>query len=97
MSEDSVFQGIHIVKIPLWIWILLKFQKSYVSADIVENGSLKHTYATYGKKIFGKLYIVKSEHYVNGKLVSRVKLKRIEEYPYMHGASIRYQSIDELI
>lgn len=97
MNDDSVFKAINVKKISLWIWILLKFKKSHIGTDSFELGKDKHIYVTYAKKVFGKIYITKTEHYVNGKLCNSVKLKRIKEYPITRGASIRYQSIDELI
>lgn len=97
MNDDKVFSVAHIVKIPLYIWILLKFKKSHIGTDSFELGKDKHAYVTYAKKIFGKIYIIKTEHYVNGKLCDYVKLKRIEEYPNIRGMSVRYMSIDELI
>jgi len=97
MNDDKVFSTAHIVKIPLYIWILLKFKKSHIGADIFELGKDKHVYATYAKELFGEIYIMKTEHYVNGKLCDYVKLKRIEEYPNIRGASMSYQSMDELI
>lgn len=97
MNNDKVFSTAYIVKIPLYIWILLKFKKTYVNSDVFEFCKDKHTYTTYAKKIFGKIYIMKTEHYINGILHDRVELKRIEEYPNIRGVSIRYISTDELI
>ena len=95
--NDKVLNTAHIVKIPLYIWILLKFKKSHINADIFELGKDRHIYVTYAKKIFGELYIMKTEHYVNGILRDYVKLKRIEEYPNIRGLSVRYMSMDESI
>ena len=95
--NDKVFSTAHIVKIPLYIWILLKLKKSYVNADVFELNKDMHIYASYAKKIFGKIYIMKTEHYVNGILRDYAKLKRIEEYPNIRGASVQYMSTDELI
>ena len=97
MSDGRVFNVVHIVKIPLYIWILLKLKKSHIGTDTFELGENKHTYVTYAKKIFGEIYIMKTEHYVNEILRDYVKLKRIESYPKIHGMSVRYMSMDELI
>ena len=97
MNDDKVFSTAHIVKIPLYIWILLKFKKNHIGTDSFEFGKDRHTYVTYTKKIFGEIYIMKTEHYVNGILRDYVKLKRIESYQKIHGLSVRYMSMDELI
>lgn len=95
--NDKVFEAVYIKKFPLSLWIILKFKKSHFCCDVTNINGKEYKYITIMKKAFGKLYVMENSYYIDGVLKSHSKLKRIEEYPNIRGASMSYQSMDELI
>ena len=66
--------------IPLWKWILLCIVPTHIGFD-EERNILTITHV---KKLFGELYVWRSETYYNGKLIRFSQLKRKEEIIAMH-------------
>ena len=79
IPTGKVFECTHIRSIPLRTWILLKFKKSLKHYDCYVYNNENHTTVIYAKSLFKELYIMKEEHYIDGKLVYSEKLKRVEE------------------
>lgn len=66
-------------KIPLILWLMLKFKKTIISED-VEYDTDEWKSVVYAKILFGKVYVLKNEMYKNGIWWSTSKLKRKEFY-----------------
>lgn len=79
IPNGKVYECANLAIIPWYIWILLKFKKAKAVADIFELKEEKHIYVSYAKRLFGEIYITKNEHYINGKLIYREKLHRVEK------------------
>ena len=95
MNDDRIFKAINVKKIPLWIWILLKFRKTYISSDISKWSNKEFKFVTHAKTLFGHTYIMKTEHYIDNVLQGSSELKRIEKS--QRGLSVKFISEDELI
>jgi hypothetical protein len=76
--NEKVFELAKPQIIPLHIWILLKFKKTIINSDAEIHNGTEYKTVIYAKSLFGHLYIMKEEKYINGKLVARGKLHRIE-------------------
>jgi hypothetical protein len=59
--------------IPLWKWILLCIVPTHIGFD--EEGNILTI--IHAKKLFGELYVWRSETYYNGKLIQFGQLKRV--------------------
>ena len=66
-------------KIPLILWLMLKFKKTIVSED-TEYDTDEWKSVVYAKILFGKVYIMKHEMYKNNILWWTSKLKRKDFY-----------------
>ena len=69
--------------IPIFIWLMLHLVRTYYSVDreeyteeYTESAIQQITEVTYAKKLFGHMYIWKTEYYINDTLVNVSRLTR---------------------
>lgn len=79
MKNKKYAKDLHIIKIPLHYWILLKFKRNKIDCDITTINETEYKTIVYAKQLFGKIYIMRDEFYVDGKLKRCGKLKRVEK------------------
>ena len=94
MFNENVFKIITIKPIPMAIWILLKFKKTVVNKDSFKTKDKEYTTIVYAKYLFGKIYVMKTEYYVNNKLVSCSDLKRVQRGVKGYSAHVWLDDLD---